>query len=351
MKTLYHISFNSNLEGIWEPMIPAGSTINKTELSEPDIPRISLSPTIEECFKAIYPNVSKYFKIENYPYMEFYVYSPVLTGKERIWTPSYLTSNKLVHDAHETNEYCILVPTYMKLVKKVKILNTKHSPDQFYHPFNDKSIPLKYLCPKIIIVKEIKMDKISMESSKEKSWDPTFGPSFTPEEMLRKGVFEGKYINNIKGIPASWKSIDKVLGPKDEPDETINYHKVKSRQPLSAWKENGWIKTDKNGWFEWYIHYFNGRRLGEEDKWQIGRWRSFVARHQGQVSAKCTLSDDKCNTRQRQGLLQWGWDSHEKWSDEQVSKNAKAIAKKAGVPLEELKVSKESITLPIYANW
>lgn len=164
MKTLYHISFDSSLEGTWEPLIPAGSAINKTELSEPDIPRISLSPTIEECFKAIYPNVSKYFEIENYPYMEFYVYSPVLTGKERIWTPSYLTNNRLVHDAHETNEHCILVPTYMRLVKKVKILNTNRSEDLMYYPFNDKNLEQKYLCPKTIHVKEIKMTKLLTQS-------------------------------------------------------------------------------------------------------------------------------------------------------------------------------------------
>lgn len=351
MKKLFHISFDGGLEGIWKPTIPAGSELGKkTELSEPDVPRISCSPTIEQCFQAIYPNVSKYFEEEKYPHMDFFVYSPVLKGTEKIWTPEYLTEFKLIHDAHVTQEHCILVPTFMKLIKKVRIMNTKLSPDFLYYPFNDNTQQRKYLAPKVIIVRDIPLDNLATESENKK-WDPTFGPSFTPEEMLRKGIFEGKYINNIKGIPASWKSIDKVLGPKDEPDEKINYHGVKSRQPLSVWKENGWIKTDKNGWFEWYIHYYLGRRLGEEDKWQIGRWRSFVARHQGQVSAKCKLDDDKCNTRQRQGLLQWGWDSHEKYSDEQVNKNAKSIAKKAGVSLEELKVSKESLAIPTYTKW
>jgi hypothetical protein len=169
MKNLQHISFNKNLEGLWKPQVPAEYIENKTYLSEPDTPRISLSPSIEGCFKAIYPNVSKYFEIENYPYMEFYVYTPLLTGKERIWPPSYLTTNRLVHDAHETNEHCILTPVYMKLIKKIRIFNTNKSPDLFYHPFNDKNIPLKYLCPKVIIIKIIKAKAplVGLELSKE----------------------------------------------------------------------------------------------------------------------------------------------------------------------------------------
>lgn len=160
-----------------------------------------------------------------------------------------------------------------------------------------------------------------------KDWSPLFGPSYTPEEMLKLGVFEGKYINAVKGVPAAWKKIDKVLKPGDEADPKLNKYGVKSRQPLSVWKENGWIKSDKNGWMEFYINYYLGRRLGAEDDWQIGRWRSFVARHQGQIVASCKITDDSCHAKQRQGLLQWAWDSSVKYSEEQVTKNAKRMAK------------------------
>ena len=47
--------------------------------------------------------------------------------------------------------------------------------------------------------------------SKTVTWDPTFGPSYTPEQMLKLGIFEGKYINAVEGLPKSWYGIPKVL--------------------------------------------------------------------------------------------------------------------------------------------
>lgn len=69
--------------------------------------------------------------------------------------------------------------------------------------------------------------------------------------MLELGVFEGKYINSVKGVPSEWKKLPKVLGVDDQPDPELNRFKVKSRQPLSVWKKNGWTTDDSpNGWFE-----------------------------------------------------------------------------------------------------
>lgn len=182
-----------------------------------------------------------------------------------------------------------------------------------------------------------------------KDWDPNFGPSYTPKEMLEMGVFEGKYINIIKNvdIPKHWYKIKKVLKKEDKPDESLNYYKIKSRQPLSVWKENNWIYGDDiGGWFHWYIAYYLGRRDEEIDKIQISRWKSFVARHQGQITSNCSLKDKKCRPKQRQGLLQWGWDSSVKYSEEQVHKNAKRLAKMTNskVALEVFKDVKFSKT-------
>ncbi len=190
----------------------------------------------------------------------------------------------------------------------------------------------------------------------KKTWDRSFGPSYTPEEMLRKGVFEGKYINAIKGIPASWKKLPKVLGPDDEPDEKLNYFGVKSRQPLSVWKQNKWIKTDKWGWYHWYIEYYLGRRLGEEDTWQINRWRSFVARHQGQINADPKSKNKDRRLVQKQALLNWGWSWEQLFTDEQIHSNAKRVAKSAGVLLSEVldkkSISQETlVVVPKYSQW
>lgn len=158
------------------------------------------------------------------------------------------------------------------------------------------------------------------------SWDSHFAPSYTPLEMLELGVFEGKYINGIPGVPKEYYMCPKVLGPKDSPDPSINYYGVKSRQSLSEWKENGWIDDeDPYGWFEWYIKYFLGRRLPVIDSKQIGRWYSFVARHQAQVVGGCKLNDRLCRPRQRQGLLQWAWDSTTPFTPGQRAKNLKRI--------------------------
>jgi len=134
-------------------------------------------------------------------------------------------------------------------------------------------------------------------------FDPGFEPHFTPQQMLELGVFEGKYCNDCIGeLPACWFKKAKVA---EVADEQLNYFGVRSRQPLSAWREKGWIYgPDPRGWFQWYCRYFLGRRLSEIDPIQVRRWRGF-ARHAGQIRANCEPGDIFCRPRQRQALLQW----------------------------------------------
>ncbi|MCV6823095.1 MULTISPECIES: hypothetical protein [Halocynthiibacter] len=138
------------------------------------------------------------------------------------------------------------------------------------------------------------------------NFDPAFRPFHTPKQMLELGVFEGKYINDCQDeFPEDWFEMAKIA---DKPSVQLNYFGIKSRQPLSVWKQKGWIYgPDPRGWFQWYCRYYMGRRLENIDSIQIKRWKSF-ARHAGQIKSNCHPNDLFCRPKQRQALLQWAYD-------------------------------------------
>lgn len=141
-----------------------------------------------------------------------------------------------------------------------------------------------------------------------RSFDPEFQPDLTPAEMLRLGVFGGKYMTDCRDeFPASWFEGAKLaVGGKDP---SLNFFGVDASQPLSEWRRKGWIYSDDpRGWFQWYCRYYSGRRLPEEDARQIGRWKA-MKRHVRQVQRNCEPCDLSCRKRQRQALLHWGYDS------------------------------------------
>lgn len=141
-----------------------------------------------------------------------------------------------------------------------------------------------------------------------KNFDPLFSPDLTPAEMLELGVFGGKYMSDCKKeFPKSWFTHAKLAGLKK--DKNINFFGVHASQPLSVWRAKGWIfKDDPRGWFQWYCRYYMGRRLPKEDARQIKRWRA-MRRHIAQITGKCRKGDYSCNTKQRQALLHWAYDS------------------------------------------
>lgn len=131
--------------------------------------------------------------------------------------------------------------------------------------------------------------------------NPDFRPFFTPKEMLSLGVFEGKYLNSTRDeYPEDWFTYAKL---SDLPNPSLNYFRVKSRMPLSAWQERGWIHPqDPWGWFQWYCRYTLGRRTADDAR-QIARWKGMI-RHERQV--QLNGGGDKSKRRgQRQTCLQW----------------------------------------------
>jgi hypothetical protein len=141
-----------------------------------------------------------------------------------------------------------------------------------------------------------------------RAFDPGFKPELTPAEMLRLGVFGGKYMTDCRReFPKSWFTRAK-LSPRTS-DPSTNFFGVDASRPLSEWKRKGWIHPDDpRGWFQWYCRYYMGRRNPEEDARQIGRWKA-IRRHVAQIRKHCEPGDLLCRRRQRQALLHWAYDS------------------------------------------
>jgi hypothetical protein len=140
-----------------------------------------------------------------------------------------------------------------------------------------------------------------------RGFDPEFEPDLKPAEMLRLGVFCGKYITDCrKEFPASWFKHAKLS--KKGRDCSLNFFGVDASQPLSVWKKKGWIhEDDPRGWFQWYCRYYMGRRSADDAR-QIRRWRA-ITRHVAQIVSNCEKGDHDCRRRQRQAVLHWAYDS------------------------------------------
>ena len=141
-----------------------------------------------------------------------------------------------------------------------------------------------------------------------RSFDPEFKPDLTPRDMLRLGVFSGKYMTDCrKEFPKSWFVGAKLAA--EARDGALNFFGVAASQPLSEWRRKGWIHDDDpRGWFQWYCRYYMGRRVPDEDRRQIKRWKA-IRRHVRQVERNCEPGDLLCRKRQRQALLHWAYDS------------------------------------------
>ena len=140
-----------------------------------------------------------------------------------------------------------------------------------------------------------------------RNFDAEFRPQLTPPELLRLGIFGGKYMTDCRDeFPGEWFTGAK-LSP-DRRDPSLNFFGVNASQPLSVWRAKGWIHPDDpRGWFQWYCRYYRGRRTADDDR-QIRRWQA-MRRHGRQIERNCERGDIFCRRRQRQALLHWAYDS------------------------------------------
>ncbi len=140
-----------------------------------------------------------------------------------------------------------------------------------------------------------------------KHFNPEFKPELTPQQMLKLGVFSGKYMTDCRReFPKEWFANAKLSPQK--PDANVNFFGVEASQPLSVWQTKGWIHPDDpRGWFQWYCRYYMGRRDVDDER-QIKRWKA-MRRHIGQLKKNCIKGDLSCRKKQRQALLHWAYDS------------------------------------------
>lgn len=140
-----------------------------------------------------------------------------------------------------------------------------------------------------------------------RNFAPAFRPELTPRQMLRLGVFGGRYMTDCRAeFPAIWFAGAKLCAERHDP--RLNYFGVNASQSLAAWRRHGWIHPqDPRGWFQWYCRYYMGRRTADDAR-QIRRWRA-IARHVAAIRKNCEQGDLDCRRKQRQAALHWAYDS------------------------------------------
>ena len=140
-----------------------------------------------------------------------------------------------------------------------------------------------------------------------KNFLPEFRRDLTPIQMLKMGVFGGKYMPDCRDEFPADCFIQAKLCPECH-DPALNFFGINASQPLSVWRTKGWIyHEDPRGWFQWYCRYYSGRRCPDDHR-QINRWKA-MKRHVAQIRKHCKPGDLTCRYKQRQALLNWAYDS------------------------------------------
>ncbi|MBJ6723080.1 hypothetical protein [Geomesophilobacter sediminis] len=147
----------------------------------------------------------------------------------------------------------------------------------------------------------------SLSEPAGQNFDPEFKPELTPKEMLKLGIFGGKYLTDCRDeFPEDWFTEAKLCHERHVPE--LNFFGVNASKPLSYWIAKGWIyHEDPRGWFQWYCRYYLGRRCADDQR-QIKRWKA-MRRHIAQLKKNCPKGDLSCRRKQRQALLHWAYDS------------------------------------------
>ncbi len=151
---------------------------------------------------------------------------------------------------------------------------------------------------KIVLVNDKMQKNYCYELSEPvgENFDRDFCPELTPKEMLAMGIFCGRYMRDCRDeFPKDW--FEKAKFAREKKDCKLNFFRVNASMPLSYWEKKGWIfSEDPRGWFQWYCRYYLGRRIPQEDRRQIQRWRA-MKRHVAQIKRNCVFGDWQCRKK------------------------------------------------------
>lgn len=129
-----------------------------------------------------------------------------------------------------------------------------------------------------------------------------FNPDFTPDVLIREGIFGGLGIVGMEThIPIEWVIFpllkDKILTTQSFPEQSINHYSILAEIYPTRYG------SDSRKFFHWFCLYYLGKRSDEDrdmiDLWnKMGKYRSYV---------KGVGNSNKIIMRQM--LLQWGYSS------------------------------------------
>lgn len=138
---------------------------------------------------------------------------------------------------------------------------------------------------------------------------PEFTPYYAPIEMFSMGVFGGAYFKLNTQLPEQFIiESNRLLTSESRENKLSNKYNVISGSTLEWWLEQNLIhKDDPNGWVEWYVKFYYGRRHYDDDR-QIKRFKAFITRHLAMLRGYQAKGKDSLKTKQN--LLQWAW-NHE----------------------------------------
>lgn len=149
-----------------------------------------------------------------------------------------------------------------------------------------------------------------------------FKPDYTPKQMLEIGVFGGAYFSIDETFKERFpeqlfEGLQENKYNLKEQDKSVNCFKVLAGKSYQWWFERNLIsEIDPLGWFEWYIHYYYGRRCYDDQR-QIMRWFNFKSRQssiyrtlilKSKYSVKQVNENNNIYPGMKQSFIQWGID-------------------------------------------